>query len=136
MVETVNLDLHSLVERTKRRQETVVQEFLWDLSSELMDNTPVITGFLRGSWYPSINTPGTAPAGIKDPGGQATLGRMALVFGTVRPGDVIYILNGANYAVHVEFGTSRMTPRAMVARTVANVQNIMDRTVARISRST
>jgi hypothetical protein len=84
-------------------------------------NTPVKTGFLRGSWYCTLNAPSIAQKDgvISDP-----MSGIALMLQSVRLGDIIYILNNANYAKFVNDGTSKMRGHHMVEKAVARAGDI------------
>ena len=132
MVQTVSPDFRAIAEKTKRTVETAFHEVTQDVAEALIPATPVRTGFLRGSWFPSINTKDSTFEGTFDKSGAQTIARIALEIQTSKIGDVFYILNGANYAKFVEYGTSRMAPRAFVRGTVNRLPQIVNRTIERI----
>lgn len=121
------------VAKAKGRTHLFAVEFIQDLNEEVVAATPWVTGFLRGSWYASIGSPSGAGGGSRDPSGAGAVARMNLVAATLTLGDVFYAINGANYAVHVEYGTSKMAPRAMVRKTVARAKAIGDAAAARVA---
>lgn len=126
-------EIERIARQTQRRLDTVILEFGQDMAAEALKNTPVDTGFLRGSWFISINRMGTGQ-GKADPTGQSTVAEMGIRIAAARPGDTLYFLNGANYARFVEYGTSRMQGQGFVRRTVANARNVANRTIARIKK--
>lgn len=133
MVQQANISIEELAKKANRKIETVFHEVVQDLAFEVIKATPWETGFLRASWFPSINDPGKIPDGVTaDPSGSFAISRIAAEVVNAKVGDTIYILNGANYAKFVEFGTSRMAPRAFVRGTVNRAPQIAKRTVERI----
>jgi len=134
------LDIDRFIKKAKGREARFVREFAQDLAEEIIQETPVQTGFLRASWAAGINAPDSGHMGQRgtvdspsDPGG--TMGRISLNLSKARPGDTIFISNNAEYAPHVEFGTSKMSPRAFVRRTVARAAQIAENTLRRVVRS-
>lgn len=123
------------------RVETFMQEFGQDLNERLLENTPVDTGFLRASWYASLNTPqGKAPSPKSEANTTPnvappmTVARLNLTIGTMKAEDTVYIINGAKYARHVEYGTSRMAARGFVRKTIAQARTIAEETAAKLRR--
>lgn len=133
MASNVHLDLTAIVKKTKRKLETVAHEVTMDLAETAITRTPVDTGFLRGSWFVSVNDIG-AFDGSPDKGGQQSVARVSVSIAGTKVGDTIYVLNGANYASYVENGNSRMAPRGFVKSTVNDAPQIAARTAARIAK--
>jgi uncharacterized protein CbrC (UPF0167 family) len=65
--------------------ERFAQRFCQDLANEIVEATPVKTGFLRASWKPNVN------------GADADATSLEV-------GDVFELINTATYARRVEFG--------------------------------
>lgn len=124
-----SVEIANFVKKTKDREARFIREFSQDLAEEVIKETPVQTGFLRSSWSAAIGAPDTGQVGIKgtiespsDPSGAFS--RIALNLLGVKGGDTIFISNNAEYAPHVEYGTSRMAARAFVRRTLARANQI------------
>ena len=130
------INVRKMMEKTGRKMETVAREVSQDLAEEVVRRTPVDTGFLRGSWFAQVGSAEAAFEPVKDKDGAATIASIALDVASkpFKIGDTISILNQAAYARHVEFGTSRMSPRGMVRSTVADAPQIAARTIQRIKR--
>ena len=135
MVGTVVLPIEEVARKTKRKLVTAFQELTQDITEEVIHATPWDTGFLRASWFVSINSPGGIPKGVGlDPAGVQTIARASAEIAGAEIGDVIYVLNGAVYAKFLEFGTAYISPRAFVRGTIARAPQIAQRTIERIAR--
>lgn len=121
-----SVDIAKFCKKAGQNCDLFVREFNQDLAKAVQMETPVITGFLRGSWSASIGRPDTSPANGRN---NASV---ALVLAGVKAGDVVYHTNNAKYGRYVEFGTSRMSPRAFVRRTVAKAAQIARATFTRL----
>lgn len=94
-------------------------------------NMPVDTGFLRNSVQIVINGP-LPQANRANPGHPVPYSpsyEVAIVGAQL--GDTISAGWTANYAVHVEYGTSKTPPRQFVGKAVQQWAAIVDRAVAR-----
>lgn len=130
------LDMEQYVGRKKDELDRFVIEFVQDLANEIVEATPVITGNLRASWWAAINARPEAREG------GAGIAQMSTVAAGIKAGDTYYALNGAAYAMRVEYGFigedslgrvyTKKGGRAMVRRTMARAQAIADRTAARV----
>jgi hypothetical protein len=117
--------------KAKGSLKEFVIETLQDINEEVVYNTPVITGFLRGSWWSTIGG-ASGTGGSPDPSGAETIARLNMTLIDLDLGDVYTVSNGANYAGFVEFGTKHMAPRAMVGRAVARFQAIAQAAAVRV----
>lgn len=97
----------------------LARQSIQSLAKRVVEDTPVDTGFLRGSWQPSIGAPGS------DDGAATDLG---LVVAQLKTGDVLYYTNGAAYALRIENGfvgedslgrSYNQVGRHMVAKNIA-----------------
>jgi hypothetical protein len=109
------------VKQTQARMTAVFKESAQRVFADMRvpvgagGNMPVVTGFLRASFLATLNTPadtvtyrtGSGPAAVH-------ADTVALVIAGAKLGDTIYGVFTANYARHVEYGTSRMTGRGFV----------------------
>jgi len=126
-------DVGNFIKNAKLNQDKFVRQFSQELMYEVVQNTPVLTGFLRSSWHPYINNSGNdSSSGTADPSGQIALDRIALIVSNLKAGDVLYYINHAEYGVFVEYGTSRMEPRAFVRSVVARADTIAQRVATQI----
>lgn len=124
-------NIDKFIQKTGVNIDRFTREFPQDLSREVVEATPVITGTLHASWTASIGAPNFGHIGIP---GVDPFGTIALNLMRAKAGDTIYITNTAKYGRFVEFGTSRMSPRSFVRRTVARAASIAAESARRISR--
>lgn len=107
---------------TVEAREGLARQSIQELAKRIVENTPVDTGFLRGSWQPSIekmivNTGTRAPKGLRTAlkGAHTPEARGAAASGYVGPkvagvvlgmklGDKFYMSNNAAYAMRIEYG--------------------------------
>lgn len=87
-------ELLAWVERTKRRQQVVFQTAVHFLAEDILERTPVDTGYLRGSFSASVS----GPISVGDTG--TGLGAIDAAKAT----DTIYLGFGAVYAMRIEYG--------------------------------
>lgn len=114
-------------ERTEDRLIEVFRESAQRVTNKMAELTPVDTGFLRSSIQAGLNAPANT-ASKPNPGGSHTYdgGEVSLVINNARLSDVIYCTFGANYAIFVEYGTSKMAPRAFVRQAAAQWPQIVN----------
>jgi len=131
--ESFSLQIDKFVEKAKSRMQEFTTEFIQDLNEEIVRSTPVDTGFLRGSWWAQIGSPMGPASGAPDKSGAGSVARMNLVASQIVIGEVYFASNGANYAVFVEYGTSKMAPRGFVRGVLARAPAIAAAAAARVS---
>jgi hypothetical protein len=131
------LDVSNWVGKAKRNIEAVHVITFGDASTEIVARTPLKTGFLRASWFASVNAPPQGPAGS----GNA-YASVAAASGQFRLGDTLYLGNTAAYARRLEEGfvgvDSRgryynQSGRFWVRGVLANIQNIGNAAAARVA---
>jgi len=88
----------------KAKLLAIARQTCMQVGKEVVENTPVDVGFLRGSWQPSLNGMESDVAGEDDPGGAAAMARISLTVADMKIGDVFYLSNNAAYALRIEFG--------------------------------
>jgi hypothetical protein len=106
------------LDATTQQMEDLARNVCYAMAERVVDNTPVVDGFLRGSWQPSIGAPSTAE-GTHDKAGAAAMAKLGVAMTEFKLGDTFYMMNNANYAQYVEFGTSKFSGRYFVSDAVA-----------------
>jgi len=113
---TFNADIKAWAAQFPGKMDALARQTSQQVSENVIASTPVDTGFLRSSWQPSIGAPEAAKGA---PGAQSQAANaVALTVARMKAGQVYYLTNNANYAKHVEFGTSKMSGRFMVTDNV------------------
>lgn len=85
-------------EKVGQQVDALARQTCQETSERVVKNTPVDTGFLRGSWQPSIGSYSTDAPKV---GGQADV---TLVCSGIAAGDVYYMVNNTAYAQRIEYG--------------------------------
>lgn len=126
-------DIARWAQDTRLRVDAVVQGIAAEVATRLAQRTPVLTGRLVGNWTASLNVEDFAfdPERF-DPGREDALARNLRTISLAQAGDRIFITNHTPYLAFVEFGTSRMRPRAFVRGVMAEVPQITGEVVARV----
>ncbi len=103
-VSDFSVNVRQWCQSTNAKADTVLRDIVMELANDIVMNTPVDTGMLRGSWQVGI---GTAPEGdivANDPDGSSTLQAIRNGLSPAKMGDVVYLANNMLYAGMVEFG--------------------------------
>jgi len=141
MAQEFNISVDRWSEKVKGRMERFMREFAQDLAQRIVTETPVDTGFLRSSWWLSLNDP-SAPdnAGEEFSGGKQARenGASAKALSTInlrvqdyKIGQTIYIVNGARYARRMENHPNG----GMVAKATQDATQIGDAAALRVARA-
>ncbi|CAB4122347.1 Bacteriophage HK97-gp10, putative tail-component [uncultured Caudovirales phage] len=128
---TIRAQIGKWKNATDAKIEGLARQVCFEMAERVVTKTPVDTGFLRGSWQPSIGEPQQA-SGVQDKAGAGALNAAAMVMSDVKAGDRFYMINNAKYARHVEYGTSKMAGRFYVSDTVKNWQAVVDQVAAEL----
>ncbi len=115
--------------KTQAKLDALARQTCFEMGQRVVQRTPVDTGFLRGSWQPSVGSPELAK-GKLDPAGLSALSDLGVKVAGIKPGDAFFMLNNAAYARFIEYGTSKMAGRFFVTQTVKNWQNVVDEVAA------
>lgn len=125
-----SVEIAKFAEKAGKNIGLFLINFNQDLAEKVQENTPYKTGHLRASWTASIGFPDTSYKGGTIP----DVGRIAAVLSGVKAGDIVYHVNNAPYAGFVEFGTSKMEPRAFVRKTIAQAEQIAENALRKIRK--
>lgn len=123
---TFRLDLSKWANATQEKLDGLVRQTCQEMAYNVVRDTPVDTGFLRGSWQPAIGTPG---AGLPGAGSPDTI---SLVASQMKAGETFFMTNNAAYARHVEYGTSKMAGRYFVRDNVGRFRSIAEKYARRL----
>ena len=118
-----NLDIQDWAKRFTGSMDALARQTCQQMAEDVVQDTPVDTGFLRGSWQPSLNTPEISGDGEN---GNPSI-KVAAVISGLRAGDKFWMTNNAEYAQYVEFGTSKMAGRFFVTRNMKRFSDIVSK---------
>ena len=132
MVQTFSATVEAWAKESERRMLAVFQTALEMTIDEVIDRTPVDTGFLRASFkasesgfLPLANERGVA-------GGSYQVQPYQLVIAGLDEGDTFYGNFTANYATYVENGARGRPGRHMVKLAAQNWQANVNRAVSQL----
>jgi hypothetical protein len=126
IVQKITVDFEKLAKRAGATVAEARNEYLNQLSLEVVRGTPVKTGRLRASWFLSPTLSGssgdTSSEATKVKGAPGvTMARLSLQAEPLAQLDgSLYLLNGANYAIFVEARTQFLRKVLARSRSIAN----------------
>lgn len=84
--------------------DALARQSVLRMSRNVVQATPVDTGFLRGSWQPAIGAPAAVSSSSADQTGVGAMSKVALTISGIKPGVRFFMTNNARYAMRLEFG--------------------------------
>ena len=114
--------------------ERVVVKIGLDVTANLIETTPVDTGWARANWVPSAGRPESNDPGIRDrsrvPGAQAkqAVGQAELLRYKLGRGKA-FVTNNVPYIRQLNEGSSQQAPRGFVQRAVRKAVTVDIRTL-------
>lgn len=107
-----------------------------DASDLMREYTPIDHGYLAGTIQGSLNAPTSIDKTATNAKNaqiakDASAGDISLVIASASLTDTIYVCFTMAYAGFVEYGTSKMEPRAMVRRAAAQWPRLVESAVTR-----
>lgn len=123
--------MHGFAIKTTREVEAVKRVVAIKLFGAIIEDTPVLTGRLRGNWQTTIRSPALDELPIRD--GSAAMDDVAKVAGEAKGDDTIIFRNNLPYAARIEFeGWSHTkAPQGMVRKNVLLFQQNVKNAIAR-----
>lgn len=127
--------LRAFEEATNAKFDTVLRSIMFEVAKRVIERTPVKTGRTKKNWEITINVLESGWREIFDqtPVGtftEARAGEIIAALSSAKAGDTIYLSNGVPYVHELEVGSSRQAPEGMVAITVREWQDIVNKVVA------
>lgn len=122
--------LASWADKVGEQADALARQVCQETGFRVVYHTPLDTGFLRGSWQPSL---GAIQTGDKAAASDS-IADVALVCTGIKAGDVFYMTNNASYARRIEYGFVgqdslgrhyNQPPRYFVRDTVAKYREIV-----------
>lgn len=97
-----NMKLSEWAARFEGNMDALARQSSQEIAENVVADTPLDIGFLRGSWQPSIGEPAVRSSVFLGNGGaQVDVGA---VVASMRAGDLFHMTNNAKYAMRLEFG--------------------------------
>ncbi len=124
----MGLQSNKINARLERVTELVVIDFLVNTTADLVDATPVDTGWARANWVPGLGTPSSDPVGTPEAidSGAQSAGSSAVL--SYRFGQLAYIANNTPYIGALNAGHSPQAPAGFVDTIVdQNIQALENR---------
>ena len=122
----MNQEVRQVIAALDQFVEEVVQRVTLEATANLIEDTPVDTGWARSNWVPSIGAPFEEIAGSRD---QAEVGNLntapqqqgiaTVATGYRLPQGNVFISNNVPYIVNLNEGSSQQAPAAFVQTAIA-----------------
>ncbi|MEE8608999.1 MAG: hypothetical protein V3S55_15450 [Nitrospiraceae bacterium] len=118
--------VRTIVQALEKVTERIVVEVTLDVTANLIEETPVDTGWARANWVPSIGTPFEAnlsdvPSDPRQAAAAATRQESAearmLTYKLDR--GVVFVTNNVPYITKLNLGSSKQAPAGFVQRAIA-----------------
>lgn len=105
--------------------EKLMVNFSVDITEQLFEATPELTGFAETNWLPTIGKSAETPAGSRSDVTKAQQERgLAILRSAYKLPAIIYITNPVKYIVDLNDGSSAKAPAGFVQTTIASaIQN-------------
>lgn len=99
------------------------------LFSAVIQDTPVLSGRLRGNWQTSIGSPVTSVIGVRDM--AAAVAEVQAMAQRSQLTDTVFLRNNLPYAYRIEFDgwSHTKAPQGMMRRNVARFQRLLNEAV-------
>lgn len=136
------VELDRFLSLVDRRNTLVCQGVAVTLANEVISGgqyspgTPIDTGFARANWAAALDDEPPAPSVEAGPNLSGLAASAAAAINGValqaHPGTVLTLQNTAPYIRHLEYGTSRMAPRAFIRQAIQAAPLIAKEVVAHV----
>ena len=128
-------DMRRLRGLTEKKMTKVYRIAVMETTKDIIMDTPVDEGRLRGNWQAGINDQPSGQLDLLDKTGMTTIGRITAIIAPLQYDQVLVFCNNLPYAVPIEYGHSReKAPQGMVRRNISNWNARVDR-IARVVRN-
>lgn len=99
------------------QSEAKIKKAFIGLSTDIIMDTPVLSGRLRNNWFPSVNEGTDKTTNYTGEKGVAATNRVSAI--KFKLGDTLYLTNNLPYAKRIEFdGWSAKSPNGMIRRNI------------------
>ena len=94
--------IHEFNIKAMAQSEAKIKKAFVGLSTDIIMDTPVLSGRLRNNWFPSVNQGTNKTTKYTGEKGAAATSRVSAV--KFKLGDTLYLTNNLPYAERIEFG--------------------------------
>lgn len=129
-----SIDISRFVERSHQRADRIARRVVLDIFSNIVQTTPVDTGFARSNWQ--VTTEGVSETLLENPVQHLPYPRGRFMRYSSREGEgrgivgnllfqdgfICNIYNNTRYIIPLEYGHSNQAPRGMVRVTIISFQ--------------
>ena len=99
------------------QSEAKIKKAFMGLSTDIIMDTPVLSGRLRNNWFPSVNEGTDKTTKYTGEKGSAAISRVSAI--RFKLGDTLYLTNNLPYAKRIEFDSwSAKAPAGMVRKNI------------------
>ena len=108
-----SIDLSKFVGKTTKNAELIIKKAFFELSSDIIRDTPVDQGRLRNNWFAGVNQYNTNTTEKADKSGSESKQSLS-GYNTFKLGNSLTLSNNLPYAMAIEYGHSKKAPAGMV----------------------
>ena len=114
-------DMRRLRGLTEKKMTKVYRIAVMETTKDIIMDTPVAEGRLRGNWQVGINDQPSGQLDLLDRTGMVTIGRITAIIAPLQCDQSLVFCNNLPYAIPIEYGHSReKAPQGMVRRNLTN----------------
>ena len=113
----IGKQIHEFNIKAMAQSEAKIKKAFVGLSTDIIMDTPVLSGRLRNNWFPSVNQGTDRTTKYAGKEGAAATSRVSAI--KFKLGDTLYLTNNLPYAERIEFkGWSNKAPTGMVRKNI------------------
>lgn len=128
-------DMRRIRTLTEAKMVKVLRIASMETTRDIIMDTPVDTGRLRGNWQCGIGQKTEGQLSVFDKSGGVTIARITSILSQLNKNDVAIFYNNLPYAYPIEFGHStRKAPQGMVRKNLTNWGSRVSR-IARVVKN-
>jgi len=122
-----NKELDDFAKKVPDKVTIIQKKVVLEALRRLVMRTPVDTGRARGNWQVTIAEPAENQVEVTDKEGDSTIAKGLAALTGLPDYQVVWISNNVNYIEFLEHGSSKQAPEGMLAITVEELRNWLQR---------
>ena len=123
---SIRAQLEGITDLSIEAAETVIKKSLYRVASAAESMSPVDKGHFKRSWMSAFGAPNEA---VNNSGAGDSIGRLNILMGTFKIGEIFYFTNNQPYAVKLEFGLSEQASQGMVRLSARRFPQIVEQEI-------